>query len=156
MISKSTRLFGLIHDDPNDVWIPKLYNYVLGYNGLDAAYLSFLARADTFTRIVEGISRNGTTEWVHVTEALSSRASAFARSGTAKVDRLDFGPDGVRATHSGLAGDLVGVSERARRELSAAFGTELEWPSDVARAVSEPSYRPCKLTHDDFGVRRDR
>ena len=166
MIEPTTRLFGLLMSEPREAWIARLYNYLFGANGLDAAYLTFLVRPDAVARTLDGLTKGLTVERLHIAPGHWQAVTDWARTGP--VDVLDLRRAGAAASsvHAELArrlrpdDDLVSAwsdaelwTTRAVREIEQAFGLHPAVPSDLASALSEATFRPCKLTHDDFVAR---
>lgn len=162
MIGPTTRLFGLVMTDPRvEGHVARLYNYLLGFNGLDAAYLTFALQPQVLERTLEGFLRAGQQEALHVAPAHQLAAGRWAGA-AGPVDTLVLKGGLLAALQDADAGtwlDADVVRARALRDGQRWFGRALEAPPDWRDVVVETAFRPCKLTRDDFEehyrVRRD-
>jgi hypothetical protein len=154
MIAPSTRLFGLLMEDPRtDGHVARLYNYLFGFNGLDAAYLTFLLNAKQLDFTLTGFDATGQTSEVHVVPAHQAAAARWLGQ-EGRVDRLVFRPTRAGALVHPDAATWLQVDAVCARALADAerwFGRPLEAPPDWRDVVGEKTFRPCKLTHDTFG-----
>lgn len=227
MIAPTTRVFGLVTAEAEDGWLARLYNYLYGFNGLDAAYVTFVVRAEALDAVLGGFVKGRKAEHLHVAPSHWAQAARWAKSAEPFVDAISItdagvttrfeharrlaqfaparpallGPDGPlrqllareigegggellvdpafagepttaltenRPTWSATSWALehprrrampAGVElgppftlwvQRAGDEITAAFGREPRIPGDLADALGEDTFRPCKLTRDDF------
>lgn len=263
MIGPTTRLLGLVTADAEDGWLARLYNYLLGFNGHDAAYVLFVVRPDALDAVLSGFVRAGKFAQLHVAPSHWAAAARWAGASLPLVDVLRLTPQGVvadfeharrvaafagpgahrvlgegalaaavraaletatgvtraalpapgdvapgpgaataaRQADAGTSGLVLDAAlpgepgalaplpgaprevwsasswslepprrralpeavrlgppftlwvQRAGDELQAAFGAEPRVPDDLTDALAEPTFRPCKLTHDDFRER---
>lgn len=154
MIGPKTKVMGLVMTDPRaEGHVTRLYNYLFGFNGLDAAYVSFLVRSEHLELTLNGIRTSGQTELLHLAPAHQAAAARWARV-DGLIDTVRVRGDGPRATlgHPDPATwlDPDVVCARALRDSEAWFGRALKAPPDWLDVVDETTFRPCKLTHDDF------
>lgn len=152
MIDPRTRLFGLLMSDPRiEGHVTRLYNCLMGVNGHNAAYLSFVVKPEHLTVTLEGFVRTAKTECVHVAPVHQQATGRWLRQ--APVDRVTFSA-GQATGHDVSPGldwlDADAVVARARADLLEWFGSPPEVPADWRGVLTETSFRPCKLTHDDF------
>jgi hypothetical protein len=153
MIGPTTRLFGLVMTDPRvEGHVARLYNYLLGFNGLDAAYLTFVLQPQVLERTLDGFARAGQQEALHVAPAHQLAAGRWAGAG-GPVDTLVL-KGGLQASLEDADAatwlDADVVRARALRDGQRCFGRVLEAPPDWKDVVLETTFRPCKLTRDDF------
>lgn len=95
MIGPGTRVFGLVTADPEDGWLAHLFNYLFGFNGLDAAYVNFLVRPDVLATTLTGLVRSGRTEAVHVAPSHWEAAAAWRGAGQL-IDTIDIAAGAAR------------------------------------------------------------
>ncbi|MFZ5445266.1 MAG: hypothetical protein ACOZQL_35075 [Myxococcota bacterium] len=153
MIGPTTRLFGLAMSDPAEGHVARLYNALFGFNGLDAAYLTFLVKPAQLAFTLTGFKTTGQTEVLHVAPAHQRAAGQWLGLDGA-VDTLWLRGE-VRGAlrHADAATWLApeGVAARALAEAQVWFDRPLDAPADWLDVVRETRFRPCKLTHDVFG-----
>lgn len=154
MIGPGTRLFGLVMTDPRvEGHVTRLYNYLLGFNGLDAAYLSFLVKPPQLDFTLTGFKTTGQAELIHLAPAHQAAAGRWLqaagpvdtlalRGGTAEGTLVDADPSAWL--------EVEVVCARALRDVERWFGQPGEVPPDWRDVVHETKFRPCKMTHDDF------
>jgi hypothetical protein len=154
MIGPGTRLFGLVMTDPRiEGHVTRLYNYLFGFNGLDAAALSFMVKPQHLDLTLEGFAKTRQTELIHFAPAHQDAAGRWSKS-AGPIDTLILRDGGVEASlgHTDpttwLEPDAICL--RALRDSSSWFGGTLEAPPDWRDVVHETAFRPCKMTHDDF------
>lgn len=154
MIGPTTKVFGLVMSDPrSESHVARLYNYLLGFNGLDGAYLTFFLQPKHVDYTLTGFSVTRRTALVHVVPAHQAAAATWAGA-TAPVDTLDFsGPEQKAwlrdASDAWLSPERV--CARALEDVQGWFpGASLEQPRDWLDVVSETELRPCRITHDVF------
>jgi hypothetical protein len=139
-MTPSTRLFGLLMNDPRDEGhVTRLYNYLFGFNGLDAAYLSFVLKPEHVVAALDGFVKTRKAELLHVApvhQQAVERWLKHADVGALRIESVSLDPEAVL--------------EQAVRELDACFGITTDVPSDWRDVLDEKTFRPCKLTHDDF------
>lgn len=154
MIGPGTKVMGLVMTDPRvEGHVTRLYNYLFGFNGLDAAYVSFLVRSQHLELTLNGIQSSGQTELLHLAPAHQAAAGRWAGV-DGLIDTVRVRGEGPRATlgHADPATWLEPevVCARALRDGEEWFGRALKPPPDWLDVVDETAFRPCKLTHDDF------
>ncbi|MEW5740135.1 MAG: hypothetical protein AB1938_14485 [Myxococcota bacterium] len=88
MIRPSTRVLGLITADAGDEWLVRLFNALYGFNGLDAAYMPFIVRADVLGKLLDGFVETRKAEALHVGPSLWADAAAWAKSPLGLVDAI--------------------------------------------------------------------
>lgn len=88
MIRPSTRVVGLITADAGDEWLVRLFNALYGFNGLDAAYMPFIVRADVVGKLLDGFVESKKAEALHVAPSLWADAASWAKSPLGLVDAL--------------------------------------------------------------------
>lgn len=150
MIRPSTRLFGLVMSDPRvEGHVTRIYNYLLGFNGLDAAYLSFVLRPEALEVAMKGFVDTGRCEALHVAP-VHQRGVARWLLRPEPVDTVSV--VGGRAK-AGLAEpdpakwlDPDAVLARACADLERWFGITPHVPPDWRAVVTESAFRPCQLT----------
>lgn len=155
MIAPSTRLFGLVMREPREAYVARIYNYVLGFNGLDAAYLTFLAKPAQLGFLLSGFKSTQQTEQLHVVPAHQPGAAQWLGV-EGRIDTLVFRPThGGRLRHDDEKTwlDADHVAARALVDAREWFGDGVEAPDDLLAVLHETNFRPCKLTHDVFGKR---
>jgi hypothetical protein len=153
MIGPTTTLFGLVMSDPGaDAHVARLYNYLLGFNGLDGAYLSYLVKPEHLHLTLTGFQKTARTTQVHLVPTHQHAAGHWAQH-AGPVDTVRFLP--VAAVQlrdpdfpSWLEPERVCL--RAREDVATWFGRQPRLPDDWLAVVHETTLRPCKITHDDF------
>lgn len=154
MIGPTTRLFGLVMSDPRaEGHVARLYNALFGFNGLDAAYLTFLVKPAQLGFTLDGFKQTAQTEVLHLAPAHQAAAGQWLGApGPVDTLWLRGEPRGVLAHADATTWlDPEVVTARALKEAAEWFGHALEAPADWLAAVHESRFRPCKLTHDVFG-----
>lgn len=152
MIAPGTRLFGLVMTDPRvEGHLTRLYNYLFGFNGLDAAYLSFMVKPQHLDLLLSGFKSTGQTELVQLAPAHQEGAGRWLQA-PGPIDTLllrGTTPEGT-LEHADPASwlEVEVVCARALRDAEKWFGRALNAPPDWRDVVHETKFRPCKLTHD--------
>jgi len=150
MIRPTTRLFGLVMSDPRvEGHVTRIYNYLFGFNGLDAAYLSFILRPEALEVAMKGFVDTGRCEALHVAPA-HQRGVARWLLRPEPVDTLTV--KGGRAQASLVEPDPAkwldpdAVLARAFADIQSWFGITAHVPPDWRDVVTETALRPCQLT----------
>lgn len=152
MIGPTTRVFGVVAASPEtDGHVARIYNALFGFNGLDAAYLSFYVRPDVLHFTLTGFSTTRDTEELHVVPAHQEGAAKWAGLSGA-IDAISFDPQRgeLRDGDPERWLSTEAVCARALADAERWFGRTMEAPPDWQAVVTETTMRPCKLTHDDF------
>jgi hypothetical protein len=154
VIGPSTRLFGLVMTDPRaEGHVTRLFNYLFGVNGLDAAYLSFLVKPQQLEFTLTGFKTTGQAELIHLAPAHQEAAGRWLQA-AGPVDTLVLRGGTVQGTleHADPSTwlDIDAVCARALADGRRWFQRELIAPPDWRDVVHETKFRPCKMTHDDF------
>lgn len=152
MIGPTTRVFGVVAASPEtDGHVARLYNYLFGFNGLDAAYVSFYVRPEVLERTLTGFSAAKNAEVLHVVPAHQESAAKWAGV-SGSIDTLSFDPrrGELRDADPERWLSTDAVCTRALQDAAKWFGREMKAPPDWQAVVGESAMRPCKLTHDDF------
>ncbi len=89
MIGPTTRLFGLVTVDADDGWLARLYNYLFGFNSLDAAYGTFVVKPAALETLLDGLAARPKTELAHVAPSCWERAAAWTKQ-PGPVDTLSI------------------------------------------------------------------
>lgn len=130
MIGPTTRVFGLVTAEAEDGWLARLYNYLYGFNGLDAAYVTFVVRAEALDAVLTGFVKGRKAEHLHVAPSHWAQAARWAKSAEPFVDSITIGDEvTARFEHarrlvefaptipSLLWGEGQGEGQRLRHEL---------------------------------------
>lgn len=160
MIGPTTRVFGVVAIDAQaHGHVARLYNYLFGFNGLDAAYLSFFVRPEVLHFTLTGFATSGTAEVLHFVPPHQTAAGAWTQLGgrvhasADPIDTLSFAPiRGALAERDAsrwLAPEAI--CARALSDARAWFSAPIAPPPDWLAVVGERTFRPCQLTHDDAG-----
>lgn len=88
MIGPTTRVVGLVTADKGDEWLVNLFNALYGYNGLDAAYLPFIVRAEVVGKLLDGFVETKKAEHLHVAPSLWTEVGAWAKAPLGLVDAV--------------------------------------------------------------------
>lgn len=122
MIRPSTRVFGVLTTDPADGWLPRLYNTLFGFNGLDAAAIIFIVQPERVADVVRGLLQ-GRAHHLHLAPPLWRAAAEAVGGGLPLVDAIDeAGPrfEHARRLVSFAAPRSVGLLEHAATGTNAA------------------------------------
>lgn len=156
MIGPGTRLFGVVMTDPRvEGHLARIYNALFGFNGLDAAYLTFLVKPLHLELTLAGFVKTAQAESIHLAPAHQDATGRWLKA-SGPVDTLVFRAGEVEGTlghpesATWLEPDVV--CARALREAERWFGRALQAPPDWLAVVHEKTFRPCQLTHDHLEV----